>query len=193
MHQFFHLLQSLMAIISAMSKLRIDFNDRTRLDDARQFFEMVGQTSEGEMTYEIGQLMKRLWNDRGKISKNHIFEKFTWNQLFVHNFSRCTEMFCTIERVPIERFCCLLPKRIGSYCLTKLCAYSASKLFSLVNHVIAVCLQKFVYFFAGRTQNQSQNHGYHWNPIHLQRPAFQNVWCRWSKIREEKMDSLFWR
>ena len=69
MHQFFHLLQSLMAIISAMSKLRIDFNDRTRLDDARQFFEMVGQTSEGEMTYEIGQLMKRLWNDRGRNMK----------------------------------------------------------------------------------------------------------------------------
>ena len=54
-----------MAIISAMSKLRIDFADRTRLEDARQFFEMVGQTSEGEMTYEIGQLMKRLWMDRG--------------------------------------------------------------------------------------------------------------------------------
>ena len=61
----FHNFQSLMAIISAMSKLRIEFNDRSRLDDARQFFEMVGQTSEGEMTYEIGQLMKRLWNDRG--------------------------------------------------------------------------------------------------------------------------------
>ena len=145
MHHFFHLLQSLMAIISAMSKLRIDFNDRTRLDDARQFFEMVGQTSEGEMTYEIGQLMKRLWNDRGKISKKNIFEKFTWNQLFVYNFSRCTEMFCTIERVPIERFCCLLPKWIGSYCLTKLCAYSASKLFSLVNHLTDVCLQKITF------------------------------------------------
>jgi len=58
-------IQSLMAIISAMSKLRIDFADRTRLEDARQFFEMVGQASEGEMTYEIGQLMKRLWMDRG--------------------------------------------------------------------------------------------------------------------------------
>ena len=54
-----------MAIISAMSKLRIDFADRSRLEDARQFFEMVGQASEGEMTYEIGQLMKRLWMDRG--------------------------------------------------------------------------------------------------------------------------------
>ena len=58
-------LQSLMAIISAMSKLRIDFADRTRMEDARMFFEMVGQTSEGELTYEIGQLMKRLWSDRG--------------------------------------------------------------------------------------------------------------------------------
>ena len=54
-----------MAIISAMSKLRIDFADRMRMDDARMFFEMVGQTSEGELTYEIGQLMKRLWSDRG--------------------------------------------------------------------------------------------------------------------------------
>ena len=65
-----------MAIISAMSKLRIDFNDRTRLDDARQFFEMVGQTSEGEMTYEIGQLMKRLWNDRGTISKENFCKNY---------------------------------------------------------------------------------------------------------------------
>jgi guanine nucleotide-binding protein G(i) subunit alpha len=54
-----------MAIISAMSKLRIEFADRTRMEDARLFFEMVGQTSEGELTYEIGQLMKRLWSDRG--------------------------------------------------------------------------------------------------------------------------------
>ena len=54
-------------------------------------------------------------------------------------------MFCTIERVPIERFCCLLPKWIGSYCLTKLCAYSASKLFSLVNHLTDVCLQKITF------------------------------------------------
>ncbi len=36
-----------------------------RLEDARLFFELAGQTSEGELTYEIGQLMKRLWNDRG--------------------------------------------------------------------------------------------------------------------------------
>ena len=64
-YTIFFSFQSLMAIISAMSKLRIDFADRTRLEDARQFFEMVGQASEGEMTYEIGQLMKRLWMDRG--------------------------------------------------------------------------------------------------------------------------------
>ena len=37
----------------------------SRLEDARLFFELAGQTSEGELTYEIGQLMKRLWNDRG--------------------------------------------------------------------------------------------------------------------------------
>ena len=34
-------------------------------EDARLFFEMAGQRSEVELTYEIGQLMKRLWSDRG--------------------------------------------------------------------------------------------------------------------------------
>jgi len=34
-------------------------------DDARLFFELAGQRSEVELTYEIGQLMKRLWADRG--------------------------------------------------------------------------------------------------------------------------------
>jgi len=58
-------IQSLMAIISAMSKLRIDFADRSRLEDARKFFEISGNSSEGELTYELGKLMKRLWHDRG--------------------------------------------------------------------------------------------------------------------------------
>ncbi|CAB4069652.1 GNAI [Lepeophtheirus salmonis] len=57
--------QSLLAIISAMSKLRIDFHDRLRLEDARQFFEMAAQNAEVEITFEVGQLMKRLWHDRG--------------------------------------------------------------------------------------------------------------------------------
>merc|ERR1712088_1196574 len=50
-------IQSLMAIISAMSKLRIDFADRSRLDDARKFFEISGNSTEGELTSELGQLM----------------------------------------------------------------------------------------------------------------------------------------
>ena len=58
-------IQSLMAIISAMSKLRIDFADRTRLEDARKFFEISGNSSEGELTHDLGMLMKRLWHDRG--------------------------------------------------------------------------------------------------------------------------------
>ena len=58
-------IQSLMAIISAMSKLRIDFADRARLEDARKFFEISGNSSEGELNYELGRLMMRLWLDRG--------------------------------------------------------------------------------------------------------------------------------
>ena len=58
-------IQSLMAIISAMSKLRIEFADRARLEDARKFFEISGNSSEGELTYDLGRLMMRLWHDRG--------------------------------------------------------------------------------------------------------------------------------
>jgi len=58
-------IQSLMAIISAMSKLRIDFADRARLEDARKFFEISGNSSEGELNYDLGRLMMRLWHDRG--------------------------------------------------------------------------------------------------------------------------------
>ena len=58
-------IQSLMAIISAMSKLRIDFADRSRLDDARKFFEISGNSTDDELTSELEQLITRLWLDRG--------------------------------------------------------------------------------------------------------------------------------
>ena len=67
-------IQSLMAIISAMSKLRIDFADRARLEDARKFFEISGNSSEGELNYELGRLMMRLWLDRGV---QHCFSRYT--------------------------------------------------------------------------------------------------------------------
>ena len=40
--------------------IKIDFQE-----DARLFFEMSSQRNEVELTYEIGQLMRRLWMDKG--------------------------------------------------------------------------------------------------------------------------------
>merc|ERR1712168_22817 len=48
-----------------MSKLRIEFADRARLDDARRLFALAGNADEGEMSTELSNVMKRLWNDGG--------------------------------------------------------------------------------------------------------------------------------
>lgn len=58
-------IQSLMAIIRAMGQLRIDFADCTKADYARQFFTLASAAEEGELTPELVQLMKRLWQDPG--------------------------------------------------------------------------------------------------------------------------------
>ena len=55
----------LVAIIYAMNEWRIDFADRSRVDDARKSFEISGNSTEDEPASELGQLMKRLWRDRG--------------------------------------------------------------------------------------------------------------------------------
>ncbi|XP_014249886.1 guanine nucleotide-binding protein G(i) subunit alpha isoform X1 [Cimex lectularius] len=58
-------IQSLMAIIRAMGQLRIDFADCTKADYAIQFFTLASAAEEGELTPELVQLMKWLWQDPG--------------------------------------------------------------------------------------------------------------------------------
>ncbi|KAK4308890.1 hypothetical protein Pmani_019443 [Petrolisthes manimaculis] len=58
-------IQSLMAIIRAMGQLKIDFKDSTRADDARHFFTLASAADEGELTPELANIMKRLWNESG--------------------------------------------------------------------------------------------------------------------------------
>lgn len=58
-------IQSLMAIIRAMGQLKIDFSDSSRADDARHFFTLASAAEEGELTPELPQIMKRLWNESG--------------------------------------------------------------------------------------------------------------------------------
>lgn len=59
-------IQSLSAILRAMRMLKIDFNDSGRENDAFKFLSLIGaQGMEGNITPELGLIMKRLWHDQG--------------------------------------------------------------------------------------------------------------------------------
>uniref|UniRef100_A0A8C2YS29 Guanine nucleotide-binding protein G(i) subunit alpha-1 n=2 Tax=Chinchilla lanigera TaxID=34839 RepID=A0A8C2YS29_CHILA len=58
-------IQSIIAIIRAMGRLKIDFGDSARADDARQLFVLAGAAEEGFMTAELAGVIKRLWKDSG--------------------------------------------------------------------------------------------------------------------------------
>uniref|UniRef100_A0A8C5JWM1 Guanine nucleotide-binding protein G(i) subunit alpha-1 n=2 Tax=Jaculus jaculus TaxID=51337 RepID=A0A8C5JWM1_JACJA len=58
-------IQSIIAIIRAMGRLKIDFGDSARADDARQLFVLAGAAEEGFMTVELAGVIKRLWKDSG--------------------------------------------------------------------------------------------------------------------------------
>ena len=122
-------IQSLMAIISAMSKLRIDFADRSRLEDARKFFEISGNSSEGELTSELGQLMKRLWRDRGVQvnDMNRLFRKIDYVfycTIAVNNSTFLAALFFKIPRVSIKRLGSILFKSTRQDSITSLCTYT---------------------------------------------------------------------
>ncbi|XP_015279040.1 PREDICTED: guanine nucleotide-binding protein G(k) subunit alpha, partial [Gekko japonicus] len=58
-------IQSIIAIIRAMGRLKIDFGEVARADDARQLFVLAGSAEEGVMTPELAGVIKRLWRDPG--------------------------------------------------------------------------------------------------------------------------------
>ncbi|KAK9399404.1 guanine nucleotide-binding protein Gi subunit alpha-1 [Crotalus adamanteus] len=58
-------IQSIIAIIRAMGRLKIDFGDSARADDARLLFVLAGGAEEGFMTGELAGVIKRLWKDLG--------------------------------------------------------------------------------------------------------------------------------
>lgn len=57
--------QSLMVIIRAMGRLKIEFADPGKTDIARQFFTHASAADEGILLPEIVMLMKKLWSDAG--------------------------------------------------------------------------------------------------------------------------------
>eukprot|EP00063_Salmo_salar_P028043 XP_014002878.1 PREDICTED: guanine nucleotide-binding protein G(i) subunit alpha-1-like isoform X2 [Salmo salar] len=58
-------IQSIIAIIRAMGRLKIDFGDATRADDARQLFVLAGTTAEGVISSDLTGVIRRLWMDSG--------------------------------------------------------------------------------------------------------------------------------
>ncbi|XP_061529153.1 guanine nucleotide-binding protein G(i) subunit alpha isoform X1 [Phycodurus eques] len=58
-------IQSIMAIIRAMGRLKIDFGDESRADDARQLFALASSSEEGAMSAELSGVIRRLWGDGG--------------------------------------------------------------------------------------------------------------------------------
>lgn len=57
--------QSLLALIRAMSAFKIDFADAGRMDDARKFLTLVKATPDAEISPDLGVIMKRIWLDEG--------------------------------------------------------------------------------------------------------------------------------
>ncbi|XP_076336113.1 guanine nucleotide-binding protein G(i) subunit alpha-like isoform X2 [Tachypleus tridentatus] len=58
-------IQSLMAIIRAMGQLGINFGDKHRADDAQQFLAIADAKYDGEITQNLSEVMKKLWQDSG--------------------------------------------------------------------------------------------------------------------------------
>ena len=58
-------IQSLFAILNAMKKLGIDFADEDRIQDVKMISTITGNSCEREITYELGEIMTRIWIDEG--------------------------------------------------------------------------------------------------------------------------------
>ncbi|KAF7487530.1 hypothetical protein GHT09_000047 [Marmota monax] len=58
-------LQSILAIVRAMTTLNIQYGDPARQDDARKLMHMADTIEEGTMPKEMSDIIQRLWKDSG--------------------------------------------------------------------------------------------------------------------------------
>ena len=86
-----NILQSLFAILQAMKKLEINFKETARRDDVKILYEITGNSSERMISYELGEIISRIWNDEGV---QHCFSRSREYQLndsagyFLNDLSR---------------------------------------------------------------------------------------------------------
>lgn len=62
---FSNTIQSMIAIVRAMGKLKIEFGDSSCTEDARKLFNVAGQGEDGDFTPEVAAVLKKLWSDSG--------------------------------------------------------------------------------------------------------------------------------
>ena len=60
-----NVIQSMIAILKAMTRLHISFADASRVEDAKRFLAVVTMTPESAINQETAEIMKRLWRDAG--------------------------------------------------------------------------------------------------------------------------------
>ncbi|RMB99987.1 hypothetical protein DUI87_23396 [Hirundo rustica rustica] len=58
-------LQSMLAIVRAMTTLNIQYGDTARQDDARKLLHLSDTIEEGTMPKELSEIIGRLWKDSG--------------------------------------------------------------------------------------------------------------------------------
>ena len=62
---FSNTIQSMIAIVRAMGKLKIEFGDGGCTEDARKLFHVAGQGEDGDFTPDVVAVLKKLWADSG--------------------------------------------------------------------------------------------------------------------------------
>jgi len=95
-------LQSLITIVKAMGKLKIEFEEAERADDARQLFSLAGSLDDGEMSSELGDCMKRMWLDSGVQSCFARSREFQLNDSAQY-YLDSLERLVSVDYVPTEQ------------------------------------------------------------------------------------------
>lgn len=84
-------IQSLIAIIKAMSQFNITFKNAARIEDAKKFLYTVSNAAEVPITVELSVIMKAIWEDEGTqycLSKSREFQLNDSAQYYLNSLNR---------------------------------------------------------------------------------------------------------
>ncbi|XP_042258332.1 guanine nucleotide-binding protein G(i) subunit alpha-1-like [Thunnus maccoyii] len=103
-------IQSIMTIIEAMERLKIDFGDAARAEDARQLFDAVPSrfagfgvnVAEGVLFAELTSVIQRLWNDSGVQACFHRSREYQLNDSAAY-YLNDLDRICQPNYVPTQQ------------------------------------------------------------------------------------------